>query len=158
MSEENVESVKRFLDAYNRRDVEGMLAELDPEVEWHPALPEALMGRGPAVYRGHGGVRSMFADLYGAFAELHVEVSEIRDLGDQVLAVGSFPHRRQGERSRDRVAPRGRVGYEGRQGDEGSELLGPSRSPRSRRAGRVAIWARSGSHNGEAHSFGGARY
>ena len=90
MSRENVESVKRFLDAYNRRDVEGMLADLDPGVEWHPALPEALMGRGPAVYRGHGGVRSMFADLYGAFAELHVELSEIRDLGDQVLAVGSF--------------------------------------------------------------------
>jgi ketosteroid isomerase-like protein len=90
MSQENVEATKRFNDAYNRRDVEGMLAELDPEVEWHPALPEALMGRGPAVYRGHGGVRSMFADLYGAFAELHVELSEIRDLGDQVLAVGSF--------------------------------------------------------------------
>ena len=60
MSEENVEAVRRFLDAYNRRDIEALLAELDPEVEWHPALPEAL------------------------------ELSEIRDLGDQVLAVGSF--------------------------------------------------------------------
>ena len=54
MSQEDVESVKRFLDAYNRRDVEGMLAELDPEVEWHPALPEALMEGGQPYIGGTG--------------------------------------------------------------------------------------------------------
>ena len=33
MSEENVELVKRFVDAYNRRDVEAMLDGLDPAIE-----------------------------------------------------------------------------------------------------------------------------
>ncbi len=37
MSEENVETVKRGVDAYNRRDVEALLEVLDPEVECTPA-------------------------------------------------------------------------------------------------------------------------
>ena len=42
MSEENAELLRRAVDAYNRRDVEALCAELDPEVEWHPALPGLL--------------------------------------------------------------------------------------------------------------------
>ena len=39
MSEENVEAFKRIIDAANRGDVEAMLAELDPEFEYHAVLP-----------------------------------------------------------------------------------------------------------------------
>ncbi len=87
MSQENVEAFKRGLDAFNRRDVEALLEELDPEVEWHPALL-ALVGGEATVYRGHEGLREMLRDLYDAFAENHVEVSEIRDLGDRLVAIG----------------------------------------------------------------------
>ena len=38
MSRENLESFKRGTEAYNRRDVDALLKELDPEVEWHSAL------------------------------------------------------------------------------------------------------------------------
>jgi ketosteroid isomerase-like protein len=34
MSQENVEVFKRAFDAINRRDAEGLVSELDPEVEW----------------------------------------------------------------------------------------------------------------------------
>jgi ketosteroid isomerase-like protein len=64
-----------------------MLEELDPEVEWHPGLP-ALLGGEATVYRGHEGAREMFRDVYGAFAEIHFEFPEIRDLGDRVVALG----------------------------------------------------------------------
>ena len=37
MSRENVDSFKRGLDAYNRRDLDALLETLDPDVEWHPA-------------------------------------------------------------------------------------------------------------------------
>jgi hypothetical protein len=37
MSQENVEAFKRGSDAVNRRDVEALLADVDPAVEWHPA-------------------------------------------------------------------------------------------------------------------------
>jgi ketosteroid isomerase-like protein len=87
MSEENVEAFKHGLDAFNRRDVEALLEELDPEVVWYPALP-VLVGGEATVYRGHDGVREMLRDLCLAFAETHVELSEIRDLGDRLVAIG----------------------------------------------------------------------
>ena len=51
MSQENVEAYKRGLDAFNRRDVEAMLQELDPEVVMHLALPAMFGGRGDCLSR-----------------------------------------------------------------------------------------------------------
>jgi hypothetical protein len=39
MSQENVELTKRALEAYNRRDVDALLEDLDQSIELHPALP-----------------------------------------------------------------------------------------------------------------------
>jgi ketosteroid isomerase-like protein len=86
MSEENVVAHNRAIEAFNRNDVEAMLEDLDPEVEWRPAM-QTFFG-GEAVYRGHQGVRALFRDFFGAFAEVHVEPSEVRDLGDRTLAIG----------------------------------------------------------------------
>ena len=91
MSEENVQSFKRAVEAYNGRDVQAVLDELDPEVEWHPGLwpgLPALLGGEPAVGRGHEGARKLLGDVYDAFAELHLELSEVRNLGADVLAIG----------------------------------------------------------------------
>jgi ketosteroid isomerase-like protein len=68
MSKENVEAFKRGLEAGNRGDIDGLLDELHPEIEWHSAL--------------HG-------DLYETFAEVHIEMSEFGDLGDGLVALGS---------------------------------------------------------------------
>jgi ketosteroid isomerase-like protein len=87
MSRENVEMTRGGLEAYNRRDVEELLEDLDPEVEWHPALPK-LLGGDATVYRGHEGVREFFRDTDDVLDEIHVEYSEIRDLGDRVLVIG----------------------------------------------------------------------
>jgi ketosteroid isomerase-like protein len=95
MSQENVEAYRRFLDAYNRRDVEAMLKELDAEVEYHPVLPMMLGGEA-TVYRGHEGVRRLFREVYDAFDEIHTEYSEVRDLGDRVVAIGRIRMRGKG--------------------------------------------------------------
>ncbi len=87
MSQENVEAFKRGLEAGNRRDVETLLEVLDPEVTWHSAL-HALLGGETTVFRGHDGVREMLRDLYEAFDEIEIEISEIRDLGDRLVAIG----------------------------------------------------------------------
>jgi ketosteroid isomerase-like protein len=87
MSQENVDAFKRGLEAGNRGDVEGLLRELDPEVEWHSAL-HALLGGEQTVFRGHDGVREMLGDLNEAFGEIQIEISEIRDLGDRLVAIG----------------------------------------------------------------------
>ena len=80
-----MEAFKRALDAANRRDFEAVLEEIDPEVEWHAAL-QTLGEAG--VYRGHEALRELDRSFSGVFAEVHYEFSEIRDLGDRVLAVG----------------------------------------------------------------------
>ena len=66
MSQENVEIVRRVADAYNRRDVGAMLAELHPEIEWHPWL-QVQLGGGATVYRGHQGVHEGIRDGEEAF-------------------------------------------------------------------------------------------
>jgi ketosteroid isomerase-like protein len=102
MSEENVEAFKRFADANNRRDVEALLAELDADVEWQSAVLGSLGGEA-TVHRGHEGVREMLRDLYEAFSEFRVEFSEIRDLGDRIVAIGRWITR--GEESGVEVTP-----------------------------------------------------
>ena len=61
------------------------LEELDPAVEWHPAMSVLLEA---TVYRdtGESAIRSEArrADL----AEWHHDVSEIRDLGERVVVIG----------------------------------------------------------------------
>ena len=87
MSQENVESFKRGVEAYNRRDAQGLIDVLDPRVEWHPALL-VMLGGEPTVYRGHEGVRELLRDTDETLAEIHVEFSEIRDPGDRIVATG----------------------------------------------------------------------
>ena len=80
-----MEALKRGLEAYNRRDIEGLLEVLAPEVEWHPALMESLRGTA-AVYRGHEAVRELLQDLL--LDDFSAEVTEVRDLGERVVATG----------------------------------------------------------------------
>lgn len=87
MSEENVASFMRAVEANNRRDVDAFLAELHPDVEWHPGLP-ALLGGEATVGRGHDGARALLGDVYDALAEFHLEISEVRDLDDRLVAFG----------------------------------------------------------------------
>ena len=84
MSQENVEVYKRAVDATNRRDLDALLDEFDPDLEWH----SALVGMGTQVYRGKQGVREMFRDVDENFTGTVVEFPEVRDLGDRVLALG----------------------------------------------------------------------
>ena len=48
------------------------------------------MGGAAAVYSGHEGVWEYFRDMDEVFAALELHYTEIRDLGDRVLATGSF--------------------------------------------------------------------
>jgi ketosteroid isomerase-like protein len=89
MSQENIDAVKRFADANNRRDVGAMLAELDVAVEWHDAAP-MLLGGEATVFRGHEGFRDLMRDLWEVLAETQVEFTEIRDLGDRIVATGEL--------------------------------------------------------------------
>jgi ketosteroid isomerase-like protein len=78
----NVALVRGALNALNGRDVEAALELFAPEVEvdWSRSL-------GPlrGVYRGHEGVRYLWAEFWGAFAEIHVQADEYVTVGSHVL-------------------------------------------------------------------------
>jgi ketosteroid isomerase-like protein len=96
MPRDNVELMRRGLDAYNRRDVEAMLELVDPDVEWYAAL-DVLLGGDETVYRGHEGIRTLFATIDETFSELEAEATGFRDLDDRLVAIGRL--RTRGRRS-----------------------------------------------------------
>jgi hypothetical protein len=49
-----------------------------------------LLGGEQTVFRGHDGVRQMLRDLNEAFGKIRIEISEIRDLGDRLVAIGRY--------------------------------------------------------------------
>ena len=87
MSQEDVDTIRTGLDALNRRDVDGMLAKLQPDAEMVP-LRAVLEG---TVYRGHDGLRQWLADMAEDWDDLRIETEELRDLqGGRVLVLGRF--------------------------------------------------------------------
>jgi ketosteroid isomerase-like protein len=100
MSAANVEVVRRFVDAFNRLDVESMDDYYDPEVELHewPTAP------GAQVYRGIDGVRSALDNWFDVWEWMRVEIVDLVDAGDQVLV--TLDQRAKGRGSEIEVAIR----------------------------------------------------
>jgi ketosteroid isomerase-like protein len=83
MSQENVELAYRAYAALNGRDLDALLAVMDPGVELKARFMEM---EGGAYFRGHSGVREWWDRLLAIFPDFRVEVIEIRDFGDRVIA------------------------------------------------------------------------
>ena len=94
MARDKVDVAKRVVDAYNRRDVDGLFAELaTPDFEWYPALVRALDA---SRYRGREGIERFVADTSENWDELQSVAEEFRDLGDRVLVLGRLKGRGKG--------------------------------------------------------------
>jgi ketosteroid isomerase-like protein len=87
MSREDVETCRRTIAAYNRRDVDAFVEEFDPAVEWRP-LNQVMFGGEAEVYRGHEGVRRFMREVNDAFAEVQIEELEIHDLDERIVMSG----------------------------------------------------------------------
>jgi ketosteroid isomerase-like protein len=86
MSQENVEVVRRSVEAFNDRDLDTFMDMCDPQVEWHtpPDLPDA------AVYHGRDEARKVVEDLLQFFDDLRVEPERFEESGDEVVALYRF--------------------------------------------------------------------
>jgi ketosteroid isomerase-like protein len=81
MSQENVETLRRAFEAYNRGDDDAAVADISPDAEY---VAEALPGlRG--TMSGPEGYKRILISLRDAFDDSHVD-AELTDAGDQVLA------------------------------------------------------------------------
>ena len=84
MSRENVELVHKAFDAFNRRDVDGLLKHLDAGIEWIP-FRSALEG---TTYRGHEGVRQNLVETFEDWECVRMDPYEVREVGDQLVVLG----------------------------------------------------------------------
>ena len=84
MSRETVETGMRWVDAFNRRDIDGMVELTTPDFEWVPAMA-AIEGE---IFRGREGIEMYRGRLDEAWEDLRAVADEYRDLGDRALFVG----------------------------------------------------------------------
>jgi hypothetical protein len=79
MSRENVELAMVMAHAFNRRDLNALVALADDDIQVESRLV-AMEG----VYRGHEGLRRWWDNFLGVFPDYAIEVEELRDLGGDV--------------------------------------------------------------------------
>ena len=84
MSQENVEVVKAFFDAYNARNSEAVDRLLHPEAEITTLSTRAGM---PDHWR-RGTTKRYFERLDEAWTDLRCEIQGYRELGERVVALG----------------------------------------------------------------------
>jgi ketosteroid isomerase-like protein len=89
MSQENVEVVRRLLDAFNARDLDRFARLTTEDFEWSPSMV-AIDGE---VLLGREGIETYFGRMIDAWDEFRVADGEFRDLGDRVLWRGRLDGR-----------------------------------------------------------------
>jgi ketosteroid isomerase-like protein len=94
MSRENVQLVRAAVEAYQRPEMIALLASgeldfdlFDPEIEWDASQLEDMIPDLAGVYRGHEGVRTYWRRWFEAWRDLQFEVQDVRDAGDEVVAL-----------------------------------------------------------------------
>ena len=84
MSRENVEIVHRLVDAWNRQDIDGILALTDPEAEYVNS-PQAVE---PGTRRGHAELIIVFQKQWEALSGVVQEIDRVHDRGDMIITEG----------------------------------------------------------------------
>jgi ketosteroid isomerase-like protein len=83
MSQENVEIARRAYEAFNRGDLQTMVANLAPNFEY--ATTGAIPGM-TGVYRGGAGILGFLEWIWSEFERPSMEVHELVDAGNKVMA------------------------------------------------------------------------
>ena len=83
MSQENLDWARRAYAAFNRGDLAGGVENFAPEFEW---VATGVVPDVEGVYRGPGEYRRFLELWWSEFEDPHIEVHDLTDAGDQVLA------------------------------------------------------------------------
>ena len=82
MSEENAEIVRRSTEAYNRRDLDGIVQNWAPDavLDWSNSR-----GTEAGVYRGHGEIQAFAQRFFAAWDEVRLEIDDPVEIEDDLL-------------------------------------------------------------------------
>lgn len=83
MSQENVEVVRRNIEAYNARDIEAYVDTVSASLSFHSTFG-GVEGR---TYHGHEGARQYFRDLDEAWKDYRLLPEDFVDAGDRVVGL-----------------------------------------------------------------------
>lgn len=83
-----------WMEAFNERDLDGMLSRMAPGVRLYPLPLSGLHG----PYRGHDGIRDWFQALHDAGHAYTIDLHEVRiPRADEVLGIGELRFPGNGE-------------------------------------------------------------
>jgi ketosteroid isomerase-like protein len=85
MSQENVDRFLEAIEAFNRGDLERWLEAFHPD-----AVLELQNAELEGDYSGHDDLRRFFPDFTESFEMFEVRCTDVRDLGDRVVALGTL--------------------------------------------------------------------
>jgi ketosteroid isomerase-like protein len=86
VSQQNVDLASRVFEVFAVRDLDGLLAIVDRDVEFLPVTANITTGGMP--YRGHEGIARYLDDVARVWPKLRLFPDELRDLGDTVVVLG----------------------------------------------------------------------
>ena len=84
MSQKNVAVVRRAFEAFNARDVDGLVNMAAEDSEWLPFRAQ-LEG---IVYRGHEGIRQFVSDMDEDWEAFRIDPLEFHDSRERVAVIG----------------------------------------------------------------------
>ena len=89
---QGIELIRRALDAWNRRDIEGLLALSDPEIEFVNS-PTAVE---PGTRRGFDEVTAAARAQWEILLDARHEIDRAFDRGDEIVTLGRLSRRMPG--------------------------------------------------------------
>jgi ketosteroid isomerase-like protein len=91
MSQENVEIVRLGFDAYNRRDLDGVLENWAPDavLDWSNSR-----GFDAGVFRGHDEIRAFWQRFLQAFDDIRFEIDDPLEIDDGLFLVENVAYLR----------------------------------------------------------------
>ena len=91
MSDQNAATVRRGIEAWNRRDLKSFLAAHSPDVEF-----DWSRSRGPfqGIYGGRDGLEALWNEFYSTFTEVRIEAHGFTESGPSDVVVPNTAHMR----------------------------------------------------------------
>ena len=91
MSQENVEIVRRWVAAYNQRDMDALIKLTDPDVEFRSVFLAM-----ESIFRGYEGLHAYFEAIEDAYERFVILPEELLDAGAAVLSLARAEWRGRG--------------------------------------------------------------
>ncbi len=86
MSGENIETVRRHNEGWNRRDLTTWLASFHPDAEIDWSRSRGLF---KGVYRGHEEHKSFWGEFWSTFENVNVEIHDLTEVGSEIVVANT---------------------------------------------------------------------